>query len=550
MWVRFSLSSVFGGVVRFSAETTRLAALLRDEVAGFCAGFRISRVNQIISIKSKVTHICKLGRVRTKRVIRFTDNIGKVTLGLRGRGMKVIIFNDSATVGRKSLIGHAKSVISIPTKGTLLKHIISKLKIPVSKEKTLDSRRQEHIRIGTPNVVRHGSIRRPVRAKLGTMSDLIPVNHNRQRLVVKSQRAKGATVTVSAVLGRGRLGSETASRDSALCYICMTVKRGHSAITRLIRVLSRTGTLRCSVLMTTATSSPTPLRFLTPCSKYTVKRCFHSGKVRTLVVCSSLDGRTITCQRVSLLLHQPPNHRTFPNSIFCLRSHLLRETTGQSSRANTNDLATLPIVRARTKSMSTCVPAGIVSVASKRVYSRARLFCHKVEPTVGINLSIDHIKSTTRLGVVGRIYKDSGLRLTRCHRITTFTRFKSSLSTTARTLLGENTELARMPGRPRCTPLPVRGRVLIVCTTIGKFYSQVPLSEVSRCRETVPGDVGPRLLRSLLRGKKLAGREGVRPSTFLGRDTLPFRGWFVLSTRLLVLPSLSFFCPNSGTVLD
>lgn len=158
------------------------------------------------------------------------------------------------------------------------------------------------------------------------------------------------------------------------------------------------------------------------------------------VIFSSLSGRTITCHRVSLLLHHPPNHRTCPNSMFCLRSHLLRHTShigttcmrgfaGNRIINGANSLATLPVVRARTNSISTFMPAGIVSVASNRVFLRSDLFGSNVHPTIGTNVSMSHINNTTRAGVVGGLSNNVHATLTRCHRLTTFTRFTSSQST-------------------------------------------------------------------------------------------------------------------------
>lgn len=228
-----------------------------------------------------------------------------------------------------------------------------------------------------------------------------------------------------------------------------------------------------------------------------------------LIVCSSLDGRTVTCQALSLLLGHTPNHRTCPNSIFCLRSHLLRHTTHLSSGLKKNSLATLPVVRARTKSMSTCVPAGMVSVASKRVCLRARVFGTNFHPTVGTKLSISHMKKTTRVGTVGGVTTPVHARLTRCQRLTTFTRFNSRLSTSADRGLTRKRQLGRVLGRPRCRPVPITGRVIVVCTTIGGCLVSVPMRRVLRFRSTLLRLVSaecPRVAKGVARARIVSRR--------------------------------------------
>lgn len=429
----------------------------------------MSGINAILRINSNVTQVCNLRGIVTDRLLRFRSNAINVTLGLRRSGMNTILVNSNVGVHRNDPMSTANGVTSMPINSTVLNHMISTLTHPVSNGNSVTTARAHLVRSPTPNVVTQGSICRPVRAKVATVSTVVPVKQNRHRLVVNSHRANGATVTVSAVLGRG---------SRSIIYICITMNRGTTSITRIISILQRHNTLSCAVIITTGTGSPTPLRCLTPCANTTLTRCFVCRNGTALIICSSLAGRTRTCHRVSLLLHHPPNQRTCPNSIFCLRSHLLRQTTGLDPRLNRNDVATLPVVRARTNSMSTCVPAGMVSVASNRVFLSSSLFGSNLHPTVGTNVSISQINSTTRVGTVGRITNGIGLRLTRFSRLRTFSRFTSSLSTSARGRLTQNRHLQRLLGRPRCSPLPIRRRITVVCTKVGNCVSRVPTSRI------------------------------------------------------------------------
>lgn len=451
----------------------RVSGIVQDRV-GCCRGtVRRGRANAVLVINSNVTETDKLMGYVSKRLLRFRSKDFNVTRGLRRGDISVMVFNSSRGVNRNRAMGHANGIISMPMNSTVIKHIMGTLKRPVSKTNPVSAGRFQPVRDGTPKVYREESMCRPLRANVGTVSSVVPVKHKRQRLVVNSHRANGAAVTASAVVGRGK---------GSIVYVCMTVKRGHSAMTALMRGLAEGNTVSCAVIITTATSRSDPLRCVTPCSKYTVNRCFVGGKGSILVVCSSLDGRTITCHTLSLLVHHPPKHRTCPNSIFCLRSELLRHTTGLSSRRNNNSVATLPVVRARTNSMSTCVPAGIVSVASKRVFLRARLFRSKVVPTMGPNVSMSQINNSTRVGTVGGMTKALGLVCSRCHRLRDFTRFNSSLSTSAGTHLRRKTHVIRILGRGRGTPIPMRGRITVLCTIAGNILRSMGIRSMGMCR--------------------------------------------------------------------
>lgn len=503
-------------------QTSRVDGVVHRHVRRCGQRMGILGANAILRMKSNVTHVCNLSRMVTNRLMRFRRNAVKVTLGLRSGGINIMLVNSNLVVRRKDSMGTAKEVTRVPMDRTFLNHIMGTLTGPVSNQNRVSSSRSQLVRSPTPNVVSEHSMCRPLRAKLVTVSSVVPVKHNRQRLVVKSERANGATMTASAVLGRRKRG---------MVYICMTVNRGTSSITRIIATLRREKTVRCAVIMTRATSSPTALRCLTPCAKTTLTRCFVCHRRRALVVCSSLSGRTRTCHRVSLLLQEPPNHRTCPKSIFCLRSHLLRETTGLNSLLNRKDVATLPVIRARSKSISTCVPAGMVSVASKRVFLSTSLFGTKVEPTVGINVSISEMKSTTRVGTVGRMTNGLGLRLTRFTRLRTFTRFTSSLSGTARGRLTENRQLHRLLGRSRSTPLTIRRRVLAVCAKAGNCLSSLRVKRMEgfliRLHACL-GAGGPRFRRVV----SSAGAFARRTRALLGRTVRSRVRHFLLRRRM------------------
>lgn len=436
---------------------------------------------------SNIVHVRNLTSYVRNRVVSLPNGHCTVTLGLRHSSMNTIIVNPCTSLTRNVGIGYANHVLRIPINHNLLNHIIGALNTPVSNGNPLSRSNFSTMRTVTPNIVRHRSMSRPMRANCGTISSVVPVNHNRHRLVVNSHRANGATLTVSTVVGR---------HSSNVGYVCITVNRGTSAVSGIMHGLRRRNTLTGAVIIMTATSRSTTLRCLTPCTNYTVNRCFHSHNRSTLVVCSSLSGRTITCHRVSLLLHHPPKHRTFPNSIFCLRSHLLRHTTHIGTRCirtfagnrigkGANSLATLPVVRARTNSISTFIPAGMVSVASNRVFLRAGLFGTNVHPTIGPNVSMSHINNTTRAGVVGGLSNNVHATLTRCHRLTTFSRFTSSLSSTAHGRLSRNRGIARLLGRGRCTPVSITRRSLILFTTRHNCLTSIRLSGVNDFRTTL-----------------------------------------------------------------
>lgn len=475
----------------------RISTVLHRRLRKVDANVQARRMNAILRIDSNMTQVCNLSGTRTGRLLRFSGKVRTVIVGLRRSGIKTILLKPASRMGRNSVIGHAKHVTSVGIDRNVVKHIVSPLKGPVSKGKRVAKRTYRvPLRHGTPKIVFHRPIGRPLRANVGTISTVVPVKHKRHRLVVKSHRAKGASVTVSAVVGRHN-GCRT---NGPICYVCMTVKRGNSAITSLIGALRRGNTVSCAVVIDTATSSPTTVRCFTPFTNTTVNRCFQSDKHRTLIICSSLSGRTITCQRISLVLHHPSKHRTCPKSVFCLRSHLLRQTTGVVGRpritqrvgslpsdvgsgmGNNNSLATLPVVRARTNSISTCVPAGIVSVASKRVFLRASLFGRKGHPTVGINVSMSHMKNGTRLGTVGGITKALGVSRTRFHRLRSFSGFNNRVSTIATFAVSGKRGGARLLVRPRCDPVPMRSRVTVLCYNARKLLGKIPLSGIRSFR--------------------------------------------------------------------
>ncbi len=498
-----------GGGVTSGVGPDRISSMLLRRLGKVGASVHFSRMNAILRIDSNMTHVCNLLRTRTGRLLRFRGNIVKIIVGLRRSGIKTILLKAASLVGRNVGIGHANHVTSVHIDRRVLNHIVSPLNMPLSKHNPVrKGLRRVPLRHGTPNIVFHRPISRPLRAKVGTVSTVVPVKHKRHRLVVNSHRANGATVTVSAVVGR----HATCSTKGPMCYVCMTIKRGNSAMTGVIGALHRGKTVSCAIIITTATTSPTTLRCFTPFTKTTVNRCFHSANHRTLIICSSLSGRTITCHRISLVLHHPSKHRTCPNSVFCLRSHLLRHTTGVVGRRRitrrvgslprdlhkqigyNNSLATLPVVRARTNSMSTCVPAGIVSVASKRVFLRASLFGRNFHPTVGINVSMSHMKNDTRVGDVGGITNALGVSRTRCHRLRTFSGFDDSVSTIATVTVSQKQGGGGLLVRPRCDPVPMNRRVTILCYKIRDLVHSVTVSRIPSFRRT--------FLRSLHTGRR------------------------------------------------
>ncbi len=476
-----------------------MSSILLDHLGRVNASLHFRRINGILRIDSKIIEVRNLLGTRTKRLLLLSRSIVTIIVGLRRSGIKTILLNPARGVGRKVSIEHAGEVTSVSIKRTVIKEIIGPLNEPLSKGKPLRKRLYRvPLREGTPKIVFHRPIARPLRANLGTVSTVVPVKHNRERLVVKSHRAKGATVTVSAVLGRHR----TCLGKRPMCYVCITVNRGNSAVTSVIGALGSGNTVSCAVMITTATTSATTLHCCTPFTNTTVKRCFHSANHRTLIMCSSLSGRTITCHRISLVLHHPSNERTCPKSVFCLRSELLRHTTGVVKRRRItrgvgslprtlrkgietkNSLATLPVVRARTKSISTCVPAGIVSVASNRVFLRTSLFGRNFHPTVGIKVSISHINKDTRVEDVGGITKALGVSRTRCHRLRSFSGFDDSLSRVATVTLSGNQGGGQLLVRPRCSPVPMKRRVTILCYNIGNLLESLTLRRISSFRAT------------------------------------------------------------------
>ncbi len=441
-------------------------------------GFRLRtkrrRIKFIVSIKSNVTVVGNLHSIRCNRVILFSYNIGKVMRSVHtSNAGNVILFKSSSRVCRNDQMMEARHATNVPVDAGVLNEVVSPLNRPMSSNNRVNTGRCCPVRHPTPNVVREGSMGEPLRAKVLTVSSVFPVKQNRHRLVVKSHRAKGAAVTASAVVGRGNGG---------IIYMCITVNRGTASVTGIISALGGCSTVSCAIMMSSPTDSTTSLRCVTPCTKYTITRCFVCRKQSILVICSSLSGRTITCHALDLLLRHSPKHRTCPNSIFCLRSELLRHSTRLSSGLDNNDVATLPVIRARTKSMSTCVPAGVVSVASNRVFLRDRLFFTKRQPTVGMKLSISHINNSTRAGIVGGSIKAIHLSLTRCHRVRTFSRFNNSLSTDATQRLECNTKLVRLLQRRGGSPVDLRDRMVALVYTRTQLFISMPVGRVGSIR--------------------------------------------------------------------
>lgn len=162
------------------------------------------RIKCITATNSNVTRIAKLPNYVTGRLLAFRSNALNLTFGLSTHRVNIIVLNSFTKVRRNRRIHHANRILSIPINSNCLNHIISPLNGPVSNLNRVRGVRNQHVlRTRTPSIVRHRPISRPLSANLGTVSTVAPVNHNRHRLVVNSHRANGATVTVSAVVGRG-----------------------------------------------------------------------------------------------------------------------------------------------------------------------------------------------------------------------------------------------------------------------------------------------------------------------------------------------------------
>jgi F-type H+-transporting ATPase subunit alpha len=461
-----------------------IAAILRDQIAGFQQTAEVEEVGTVIQLGDGIARIYGLENCVAMEMLELPHGVTGLALNLEESNVGAVLFGEWQKIAEGDTVRRTGRVMSVPVGDELIGRVIDPLGRPLDGGPDIGAAQTRPLEFKAPGVVDRQPVKEPLQTGLKALDALIPIGRGQRELIIGDRQTGKTAVAVDTIINQ---------RGQDVICIYVAVGQKGSTVAQVVEKLREQGAMDYTIVVSAPAYESAPIKYIAPYAGCAMGEYFCYNGKHALLIYDDLTKQADAYRQMSLLLRRPPGREAFPGDVFYLHSRLLERAVKLSDELGGGSLTALPVIETQAGDVSAYIPTNVISITDGQIFLESSLFFQGVRPAINVGISVSRVGSNAQTRAMKKVAGRLKLELAQFRELEAFAQFGSDLDASTVQQLARGRRLVQTLNQGQYDPWPLAEQVAIIWATTNGFTDDVPVEQVQRFNEE---------LRAHLRGQR------------------------------------------------
>merc|ERR1712127_961297 len=361
------------------AGAGEISSILEERILGAAPAANLEETGRVLSIGDGIARVYGLEKIQAEEMVEFSSGLKGMALNLEPDNVGVVVFGNDKLIKEGDVVKRTGAIVDVPVGAELLGRVVDALGNPIDGAGPLGTATRQRVGIKAPGIIPRQSVREPMQTGIKAVDSLVPIGRGQRELIIGDRQTGKTAVAIDTIINQKRFNDGSVENKKLYC-IYTAVGQKRSTIAQLVKRLTDTDAMKCTIIISATASDAAPLQYLAPYTGATMGEYFLKNGKHALVIFDDLSKQAVAYRQMSLLLRRPPGREAYPGDVFYLHSRLLERAAKMSQAFGGGSLTALPIIETQAGDVSAYIPTNVISITDGQIFLETELFYKGIRP--------------------------------------------------------------------------------------------------------------------------------------------------------------------------
>lgn len=447
-----------------------ISKLIKDEIKNFENKVSYSETGYVIEVGDAIARVYGLDDCMANELLEFENGEMGMALNLEENFVSVVVLGDDTGIKEGSVVKRTGKVVSVPVGDALIGRVVDALGTPIDGKGPIFTNETRPVESDAPGIISRKSVDTPLQTGIKAIDSMIPIGRGQRELIIGDRQTGKTAIAIDTIINQK-------GKDVICIYVAIGQKR--STVAQLVELLTRTGAMEYTVVVSATASETAPLQYIAPYTGCTIGEYFMYNGKHALVIYDDLSKHAVSYRTLSLLLRRPPGREAYPGDVFYLHSRLLERAANLSPEYGGGSLTALPIIETQAGDVSAYIPTNVISITDGQIFLESELFHSGIMPAVNPGISVSRVGGNAQIKAMKKVSGKLKLEYSQYRELQSFSQFGSDLDADTKIRLRKGERIVEVLKQGRNSPVSVANQVFIIYAVINNYLDDIEISDVA-----------------------------------------------------------------------
>ncbi|MFH0936714.1 MAG: F0F1 ATP synthase subunit alpha [Candidatus Daviesbacteria bacterium] len=435
-------------------------------------------VGFVKNIKNFLIHLDGLPSIRVNEIVENETGVRGWVFALLPEIVEALLI-DEGPVEPGQLFKRTGQKLTIPVGPFLLGRTINPLgvsldgKSPLPEDKNIP---RYDLDLPALGIYAREFIRNQFETGITVIDSLMPLAHGQRELIMGDARSGKTEFLINVIVNQAKKG--------VVC-IYASIGKPIGQVKNLLDGLKESKALDYTCVVSTSSSDPAPLIFLTPQTAFSVAEYFQRQGKNVLIILDDLGNHSKIYREIALLSERPPGRESYPGDIFYQHAHLFERAGNFKKEYGGGSITALPVIELNLNDFTSLIPTNLMAMTDGHLLFTSALALQGQRPAIDISLSVTRVGAQTQNRVLNGLGTRVKQTLAEAKELETVAKFSFELPFTTQIKLRRKDQFDELLKQPALSYLPQEIQAILLSLPFTKFMVDKDKEFVENYREKI-----------------------------------------------------------------
>ncbi|MBF8983765.1 F0F1 ATP synthase subunit alpha [Lutibacter sp. B2] len=448
-----------------------ISSIIKEQIKKYENKLQVEDIGTVIQIGDGIARIHGLQKCMAGELLEFPGGTYGMALNLEEDNIGCVLMGSDQHIKEGDVVKQTGKIVEVPVGDALLGRVVNALGQPIDGKGPIKTDKFRPVESEAHGVIDRKSVNQPLQTGIKAIDAMIPIGRGQRELIIGDRQTGKTAIAIDTIINQ--------KEEDVICiYVAIGQKK--STVAQLVKTLEDNQAMDYTIIVSATASELAPLQYIAPYAGVAMGEEFmHQGK-DVLIVYDDLSKHAVAYRSMSLLLRRPPGREAYPGDVFYLHSRLLERAAKLNDTLGGGSITALPIIETQAGDVSAYIPTNVISITDGQIFLESELFFAGQRPAVNSGISVSRVGGDAQIKAMKKVAGKIRLELAQYNELAAFAQFGSELDKDTQDRLAQGERLMEVLKQPQYSPMKVEHQVMIIYTSIHKYLTDLPVSEIKR----------------------------------------------------------------------
>ncbi len=433
-------------------------------------------IGYAVSISNYLIWVNGLPNVRINEIVQTKEKARGIVTAITEDLVGVLMLDDAKVKPKEEFI-KTNTSFTVSASNKLLGRVINPMGQPIDGKGPLGKEGQnlttEQV---PPGIKTRERITRQFETGVMMVDMLVPVAYGQRELVIGDPHSGKTGFLVDSIVNQ--------KKGNVVCVLAL-IGKPLSDTKNIISVLSTTGALNYTVIVSTSSSERASVIYLTPSVATTIAEFFQKKGLDVLLILDDLGVHAKFYREISLLSGKPPGRESYPGDIFYQHAKLI-ERAGSFNKTNGGgSITAFPVIETGVDDFSSYMTTNLMGMTDGHLMFTSSRYRQGFRPSIDVSLSVSRVGRQTQSLIQKALADRIKTILADSSRLQAFSRMGSEVSEETQKVLKQGAQIEEVLKQLALNSLSLTSQIILLSLTFSPFLASKDINFVAANKEKI-----------------------------------------------------------------